>query len=153
MLPGGRVLLDGEDVSAAIRTPEVTAGSSEWAVVRPVRERLVELQRAFAAGRDMVTEGRDQGTVVFPDAARKFFIWASVEERVARRRREMEARGERVDEAELRQAVEARDARDASRDLAPMRPAEDAIWLDTTGLTLEEVVAAMEREVRRLLAP
>jgi cytidylate kinase len=149
MPPGGRVVLDGEEVTALIRTPEVTAASSELAALPLVRQRLVALQRACAAGRDLVCEGRDQGTVVFPDAGCKFFLIADLEERVRRRQREMEERGEVVDAPTLRRDVEARDRRDAGRDVAPMKPAEDAILLDSTTLTIEQVVDSMELEVRR----
>jgi cytidylate kinase len=151
MPPGGRVILNGEDITGLIRTPEVTAASSEVAAVHVVRHFLVRIQRAIAAGRDMVCEGRDQGTVVFPDAGCKFFLTADVEERVRRRQREMEARNEAVDLAALRQAVEVRDRRDAERDLAPMRPADDAVELNTTAYTPEEVVDLLEQEVRRRL--
>jgi cytidylate kinase len=149
MPPGGKVMLDGEDVSGAIRTPEVSAASSEVAALAAVRSALCDLQRAVARGRDMVCEGRDQGTVVFPDAGCKFFLTASPDERARRRQREMEARGEAVDFAALRAALEVRDRRDAGRDVAPMRPAADAVLLDSTGLSLDEVVGRMEQEVRR----
>jgi cytidylate kinase len=147
-LPAGRVLLDGEDVSAAIRTPEVTAATAAAADSPVVRRRLAELQRAIAAGRDMVCEGRDQGTVVFPDAVCKFFLVADPEERARRRQRELEARHEPVDFAALLAAIQERDRRDAARDIAPMRPADDAILLDTTRLSLAEVVDRMETECR-----
>ncbi|HXG13387.1 MAG TPA: (d)CMP kinase [Gemmataceae bacterium] len=148
-MPPGRVLLNGEDVTAAIRTAEVTAASAAVADSPVVRRRLVELQRQLAQGRDIVCEGRDQGTLVFPDAACKFFLTADPVERARRRQREMLARGEAVDLAELLRAQEARDRRDAARDLAPMVPAPDAIHLDSTHLTLEQVVDRMEEEVRR----
>jgi cytidylate kinase len=148
-MPPGRVLLNGEDVTAAIRTAEVTAASAPVADSPVVRRRLVELQRQLAQGRDIVCEGRDQGTLVFPDAACKFFLTADPVERARRRQREMLARGEAVDLAELLRAQEARDRRDAARDLAPMVPAPDAIHLDSTHLTLEQVVDRMEEEVRR----
>src|SRR5919201_384690 len=111
-MPPGRVLLDGEDVSELIRTPEVTRGSSVVAAVPAVRRRLVEVQRAIAAGRDMVCEGRDQGTVAFPDAGRKFFLTADAEERLRRRLKEMADKGDVVDPEALRQALEERDRRD-----------------------------------------
>jgi cytidylate kinase len=149
MPPDGRVVLDGEDVTGLIRTPEVTAASSELAVVPAVRRRLAELQRTCAAGRDMVCEGRDQGTVVFPDAGCKFFLTADPAERVRRRQRELTARGRAVDLDALRRDVAERDQRDAGRALAPMRPAADAVVLDSTALTLEQVVDHMEQEVRR----
>lgn len=149
---GGRVVLDGDDVSAAIRTPAVSAGSSVVAASAVVRPYLAALQRRVAAGRDMVCEGRDQGTVVFPDAACKFFLTADPEERLRRRARELEAKGETVDLEVLRMAQMERDARDATRALAPMRPAADAIHLDSTSKTLDDVVKQMEEMVRRRLA-
>jgi cytidylate kinase len=148
-MPPGRVLLGGEDVSERIRTPEVTAGTGKVASSPAVRRRLVELQRAIAAGRDMVSEGRDQGTIVFPHAARKFFLFADPTERARRRHREMLGRGVTVAWEEVLAAQQARDARDAARDIAPMVPAPDAVLLDSTGLTLEQVVHRMEQEVRR----
>jgi cytidylate kinase len=148
-MPPGRVVLDGEDVTVLIRTAEVTAASAAVADSPAVRRRLVELQRAAAAGQDMVSEGRDQGTVVFPDAACKFFLTADPVERARRRQREMEERGEAVEPAVLRQALEDRDRRDAARDLAPMRPAADALVLDSTHLRLDQVVDRLEAEVRR----
>lgn len=148
-MPPGRVLLGGEDVTGLIRTAEITAASGPIADNPAVRRRLVELQRAIAQGRDMVTEGRDQGTIVFPDAACKFFLVADPAERARRRQREMAARGEVLDLDAVLRAQEARDQRDARRDLAPMRPARDAVILDTTHLALAQVVDRMEQEVRR----
>jgi len=152
-LPPGRVLLNGEDVTPEIRTAEVTAATQPVADSPVVRRRLVQVQRAIAAGRDMVCEGRDQGTVVFPEAGCKFFLVADPLERARRRQREMAARGEAVDFAALLQAQEARDRRDAARDLAPMRPAADAVVLDSTALTLDEVVDRMEAAVRARRTP
>jgi cytidylate kinase len=145
----GHILLGGEDVSGLIRTPEVSAGASVVAASAVVRPRLVELQRLVARGRDMVCEGRDQGTVVFPDAGCKFFLTAQAEERLRRREAELKERGQVVDVSALRRGQEERDHRDASRELAPMKPADDAVILDSTGLTLEQVVERMEEEVRR----
>ena len=150
-MPPGRVLLGGEDVTAAIRTPQVTAATSPVADNKVVRQHLVGLQRTIVAGRDMVCEGRDQGTVVFPDAGCKFFLKADPAERARRRQREMEARGETVDFGALLRAQEERDRRDAARDLAPMVPAADAVILDSSHLSLVQVVDLMEREVRRCL--
>jgi CMP/dCMP kinase len=151
-MPPGRVLLNGEDVTGAIRTPEVTAGTGKVASSPAVRRRLVQLQRGLAAGRDVVCEGRDQGTIVFPDAACKFFLVADPAERARRRHAEMLARGQAVPWEEVLAAQEARDALDAARDIAPMVPAADALLLDSTGLTLEQVVDRMEQEVRRCSA-
>jgi cytidylate kinase len=148
-MPDGRVVLDGEDVSAAIRTPEVSQGASQVAASAVVRPFLAGLQRQIASGRDIVCEGRDQGTVVFPDAGCKFFLTADAEERLRRRADELGARGQEVDLDELRRAQAERDERDAGRELAPMRPADDAVLVDTTGLGPEQVLDTLEREVRR----
>jgi cytidylate kinase len=150
-MPPGRVVLDGEDVTEVIRTPEVSASASRVATNAMVRAHLAELQRRLAAGRNMVCEGRDQGTVVFPNASCKFFLVADPAERARRRQRESAARGEALTWEDVLRAQEIRDRRDASRDLAPMVPAADAIRLDTTDLTLDEVVARLEQEVRRCL--
>lgn len=125
---GDRVLLDGEDVSAVIRTPEAAQAASRVATDPAVREALVAKQRELIAGADWVAEGRDIGTVVAPGAEVKVWLTASPEERA--RRRELPVQ-------ELRE----RDERDASRDVAPMKPAEDAVEVDTTGLGIDEVVA------------
>jgi cytidylate kinase len=147
-MPPGHVLLDGEDVTAAIRTAPVTAASRAIADSPVVRKRLVAMQRALAAGRDFVTEGRDQGTIVFPDAVCKFFLVADPVERARRRHRDMLARGESITLDEVLAAQQTRDARDAARDIAPMVPAADAVVLDSTALTQEQVVERMEAEVR-----
>jgi cytidylate kinase len=147
-IPGDKVLLNGEDVSAAIRTEEVTGATGAAADSPIVRRRLAELQRGIAAGRNLVCEGRDQGTIVFPDAVCKFFLVANPEERARRRQRELEARGQPVDFAVMRAAIDERDRRDAARDIAPMRPAADAVVLDSTRLSLEQIVDRMEIECR-----
>lgn len=152
MLPG-RVVLNGEDVSTAIRTEVVTRATGAVADSPVVRRYLAARQREIAQGRDIVCEGRDQGTVVFPDAACKFFLTASLQERARRRQRELAARGEQVSLAEVLAALEERDRRDAARDLAPMRPAADAVVVDSTGKTPEEVLAVLEAEARRRRPP
>jgi CMP/dCMP kinase len=152
-MPPGRVLLDGEDVTAEIRTEKVTKATGAIADSPTVRRRLGEMQRAIALGRRVVSEGRDQGTVVFPHAVCKFFLSAAVEERARRRQAEMAARGEAVELAELLPMIEARDRRDAARELAPMVPAADAVVVDGTGLSLDQVVDRMEAEVLRRLPP
>src|SRR5437868_4836544 len=148
-MPPGRVLLGGVDVSQQIRTVEVTARSGAVADNPVVRKHLAALQRRIADGRDIVCEGRDQGTVVFPDAACKFFLVADPLERARRRHRELLARGEAVTLDEVLRAQQERDDRDAARALGPMVPAPDAVVLDSTALTPEQVVARMEEEVRR----
>ena len=145
----GRVLLNGEDVSQKIRAGTVTAASGAVADSPLVRRCLVEWQRQIAAGRNMVCEGRDQGTVVFPQAECKFFLVAQPEERARRRQRDMAARGETIAWDEVLNAQELRDARDRERDLAPMIPASDAIILDSTQLTMDQVVERMEQHVRQ----
>jgi cytidylate kinase len=148
-MPPGRVLLNGEDVSREIRAGIITAASGAVADSPIVRRRLVELQRQIAAGRNMVCEGRDQGTIVFPDAACKFFLIANPQERARRRQREMANRGENIPWDQVLEAQEVRDARDRQRDIAPMVPAPDAVILDTTQLALEQVVERMEQHVRQ----
>lgn len=142
-----RVLADGEDVTSAIRRPEIGQLASTVSAHPEVREHLVRAQRAMARGRDLVMEGRDIGTVVFPDAPVKFFVTADATARARRRRGELAAGG--LDPAsvdvEAEQAV--RDARDSTRVHAPLRQAPDAVVLETTHMTLEEVVEAMHRVV------
>jgi len=144
-----RVFLDGEDVSEAIRSREVTRLSRHAADNPAVRGRLVELQRAVAGGKDMVTEGRDQGTVVFPDARCKVFLTASPEERAARRVRDLEARGESATLAEVLGEQERRDRRDSSRSVGPLLKASDAVELNTDGMTPEQVVDRLVELVRQ----
>ena len=148
-MPPGRVLLNDEDVTSAIRSVEVTNASGVIASSRIVCQHLVGLQRAAAAGRDLVCEGRDQGTIVFPDAACKFFLVAEPTERARRRQGEMAKRGDVQSLEEVLRAQDERDRGDAARDIAPMVPAADAIMLDSTGLALEQVVDRMEQEVRQ----
>jgi cytidylate kinase len=149
----GRVFLDDEDVTAAIRTAQVTRASGRIADSPVVRRSLAALQRALASGRNIVAEGRDQGTVVFPEAASKFFLVADPMERARRRQREMAGRGETLPLEEVLRAQEERDRRDTTRDIAPMVPAADALVLDTTHKSLDEIVDLMEKEVRRKWQP
>jgi cytidylate kinase len=148
-MPAGRIIVNDLDVSASIRTAEVADAVGPIADSPIVRRRLDAIQRQVAAGRNIVTEGRDQGTIVFLDAGCKFFLVADPRERALRRQREMTARGDAVDFERLLASIIARDARDAARDLAPMKPADDAVVLDSTALTLDQVVDRMEAEVRR----
>src|SRR5262249_34428471 len=148
-LPPGKFILNAEDVTGAIRKIEVTTASGQVADSRAVREYLVAEQRRIAAGRNMVCEGRDQGTIVFPDALCKFFLIADPLERARRRKKEMAQRGETLSREEVLKAQAARDRRDQARDLAPMVPAPDAIIIDSTNRSKEEVVALMEAEVRK----
>lgn len=132
---GDRVVADGEDVTEAIRTPEMTAKASEVAADPSVRAKLVDMQRALIAGGDWVAEGRDIGTVVAPDAEVKVFLTADSRERARRRAAELG-----VDVAGVLAGLAERDARDSQRVHAPLVPAADAVPLDSTGLSLDEVV-------------
>lgn len=145
---GDRLIVDGNDVTDRLRTPEVTSAASRVAVLPMVREALVKLQREAARGKNMVTEGRDQGTVVFPKAGCKFFLTADQKERARRRALELEEQGQTVDLEEVLNQIVERDERDASRDIAPLKPAEDALIIDSTSLEFEEVLARLEQIVR-----
>ncbi|HEO70648.1 MAG TPA: (d)CMP kinase [Candidatus Hydrogenedentes bacterium] len=135
------VKVDGRDVSEAIRTPEVTREVYRLDQNPEVRERLVALQRAFGESQPTVAEGRDIGTVVFPEARCKIFLDASLDERVRRRAADLHARGIVVDLEALRDEIAERDRRSRERAVSPLRRADDAIWVDTTDMTQEEVVA------------
>lgn len=151
-MPGNRVLLNGRDVSSAIRMPRVTEASHEISDSPVVRRHLAQLQRQMATGRNIVCEGRDQGTIVFPDAECKFFMTADPVERARRRHQELLARGVNMPLDEVLRSQQARDQRDSERALAPMVPATDALVLDTTHQTLDQVVERMEQETRRCQA-
>lgn len=137
---GGRVFLNGEDVSAQIRTPEAGHYSSVFSARRPVRDFLMPAQRASAEDCDLVAEGRDMTTVVFPGAWRKFFIDASNEERARRRYLQLKQNGVPATEEDAMRDVILRDKRDSERDIAPLAKAPDAVLIDTTGTPLEEVM-------------
>ncbi len=143
-----KLFVDGEDVSVVIRTPQVSQLSSPVSAIPAVREHLVAAQRRMAERIPVVMEGRDIGTVVFPDAAVKVFLTASAEERARRRYQQRLERGEEASYEEILAAQLERDRRDCSRAVAPLRKAEDAIEIDSDGLTADEVVA----EVMKLLA-
>jgi CMP/dCMP kinase len=135
------VLLDGADITTAIRTPEVDDAVSVVASMPEVRSAMVAQQHRIAAdARAIVLEGRDIGTVVFPDAEVKVFLTASAEERARRRHVEMAGRGHSVDEGSVLVGLQRRDHADSSREAAPLVAAEDAVMLDTTGLSVDEVV-------------
>jgi cytidylate kinase len=138
-----RVLADGEDVTDAIRTPDISDGASRVSAHPPVRAALLGLQRRLAAAGDLVAEGRDMGTVVFPDAPAKFFLTASPAERARRRAQELAASGRPVDLDAVLQEMFARDQRDTTREVSPLRRANDAILIDSESLNAEEVVDRM----------
>lgn len=133
------VYLDGEDVSGVIRTPEVSKAASDISALPPVRHAMVDLQRIIAAKQDTVLDGRDVGTFVLPNAEHKFFLTASVEERAKRRYKELVGRGENCDFEKIRKDIETRDYNDSHRALAPLKKADDAVEVDTTFMTIEEV--------------
>ncbi|MCH5377076.1 MAG: (d)CMP kinase, partial [Planctomycetes bacterium] len=133
-LQGEKVFVDGQDITGQIRTNEVSHAASVIARHPQVRESLVRLQRQFAAGKQIVSEGRDQGTVVFPDAACKFFLEARPEVRAERRHEQLLAAGDFSDLESLIKEIRERDERDANRPVAPLRPADDAERIDTSDL-------------------
>jgi cytidylate kinase len=147
----GRMLLGEEDLTELIRGAEVTQASKFVADSPSVRQRLMTWQRAFAAESNVVTEGRDQWTLVFPDAIRKFYLTASDQERARRRFAEYEARGETASFESVLHGQRDRDARDATRVIAPMKPAADAVVIDTTGLTIDDVIDRMVIEIKERL--
>jgi cytidylate kinase len=148
-IDGERILLDGRDVSDEIRTPEISALTSRLTTLRVVRDKVTPLQRQAAARGGVVLEGRDTGTVVCPDAEVKFYLDASLAERARRRRAELAARGEALDPAAVEAELAARDRQDTTRVLAPLRRAPGAIVVDSSELTVEQVVARMLEAIER----
>ncbi|MBJ6800401.1 (d)CMP kinase [Geomonas propionica] len=146
-----RVLANGEDVSREIRTEEIGLLTSAISARKPVREALLTMQRAMGAKGGVILEGRDIGTVVFPDAEVKFFLSASAEERGRRRYLELAARGDQATLEETIAKVIQRDQQDEGREHAPLRQAEDALAIDSTTLSIDEVLAVMENTVRKRL--
>jgi cytidylate kinase len=146
-----RVLANGQDVTALIRTPEMSLLTSRISALKPVREAMMQAQRRMGARGGVVLEGRDIGTVVFPDADLKFFLSASAEERGRRRYLELAAKGQQVSLADTVQAVAERDLQDSQRELAPLRMAADAIAIDSSGRTIDEVLDSMVNACRTKL--
>ncbi len=143
-----RVFAGGEEVSTAIRTPEISDGASRVSALPEVRAALLGIQRRLGAAGGVVVEGRDIGTVVFPDARAKFFLTADTDERTRRRVAEMKAAGRPVDPAQTRAEIVARDERDSNRATAPLRRADDAIEIDSSAMGPDEVVDRMAAIVR-----
>lgn len=135
-----RILLEGEDVTDTIRTEECGKSASIVAALPSVRTALLARQRAFHHPPGLIADGRDMGTVVFPDANVKYYLTASVEERAERRYKQLKEKGMSVNLASLSVEIAARDDRDANRSVAPLKPADDAIVVDTTNMSIEEVV-------------
>jgi cytidylate kinase len=147
-----KVLLDGEDVTEQIRSPEVTTAVSSVSSVRDVRQALVKEQRRLGKDGGVVLEGRDIGTVVFPDADLKIFMVASIEARALRRQRELAAKGISTDLEALMREIRERDEKDSSREESPLRKADDAIVLDTTSLTIDEQVEFVVQKAQERIA-
>lgn len=143
-----RVFVDGEDLTAALRTPHISSGASIVSAHGPVRSALTDLQRSFGDRWDVVMEGRDIGTVIFPDADVKIFLTASAEERARRRLLDYEAAGDGKTFDEVLADIHRRDARDSGREVAPLKPADDAIMVDCTAMGIDEVVAHIVSLVR-----
>lgn len=144
-----RVILEGEDVSRSIRNERVGAGASVVAAIPAVRDALLERQRAFREAPGLVADGRDMGTVVFTDAPLKVFLTASATERANRRYRQLLEKGENANLASLLDEIVARDERDMNRSVAPLVPAVDALQIDSTSLSIEEVLETVMTEARK----
>jgi len=148
-LPAGtRIMLDGEDVTEDLRSPEVSAAASAVAALGPVRERMVEIQRALGADGGIVAEGRDIGSVVFPDAEVKIYLDADLRTRAVRRKKELNGKGMRVELARVERDIRSRDKSDAGRRHSPLVVPDGAAIIDTTDLTIEEQIEEVLREVR-----
>lgn len=145
---GSVVFLDGQNVSDEIRKHHVSKMASDISALKCVREYMVNLQRKIAASRDSVLDGRDIGTVVLPNAEYKFYLTASVEERAHRRFLELSQKGEQCDEAKIKADIEARDYNDMHRQHSPLKKADDAIEIDSTAYSIEEVKDVMLRIIR-----
>jgi cytidylate kinase len=144
-----RAFLDGEDVSDAIRTPELAMVASRVSAEPEVRKKLTEMQRAIGSRGAIVAEGRDMGTVVFPEAKYKFFLDATPEERARRRQKQLQEKGQKVEFEKLVAQIQKRDRDDSSRSLAPLQPAADAVVIDSSQMSIDEVVSFMLKAVRR----
>lgn len=135
-----KILLDARDVTSSIRQPSITRLVSDIAKIKGIREVMLGLQRRLGRLRDSVLDGRDIGTVVFPDADKKFYIDAEFEERVKRRYKELKELGQNITPEDIENDLKNRDNIDSTREFAPLKRAEDAIYIDTTNLTIEEMV-------------
>lgn len=146
-----RVILNGDDVSDFIRTPEVSMGASRVSAIPEVREFLFELQQKIARENNCVMDGRDIGTVVLPNAELKVFLTASAEERARRRCKELLEKGEDISFEEVLSDIEQRDYNDSHRDIAPLKQADDAVLLDTSDLNLEESIEALTHLIQEVM--
>lgn len=144
----GDIILDGEIVNSLIRTSEVSQLASKCSALPQVREKLVEIQRAMGSRKSVIMDGRDIGTNVLKDAEYKFFLTASAEERAERRHKELLEKGETITFEEVLHDIEQRDHNDMTRKLNPLRKADDALELDTTGMNIDQVTEAVLKEIK-----
>lgn len=142
------VILNGEDITDKIRTPEISRLSSDIAIKRAVREKLVELQRNIGGAGNIVAEGRDMGTYVFPDADFKFFLEAPLDERAKRRCKQLRESGTKSAFREVKNELETRDRQDRERSESPLHPSPNAVIIDTTNLLADEVISMIIKEVQ-----
>ncbi len=145
---GGRVFLDGEDVSECIRNQEISELASLSSALPPVRKKLVALQQAMAKRKSLVMDGRDIATVVIPDAEYKFFLTASARVRALRRAKEYEAKGLPCDPVQIEAEINARDRRDSNREHSPLRKADGAIEIDSSDMSIDEVIRVMKGYIK-----
>ena len=145
---GGKTILDGEDISDRIRTQEISRKASECSALAPVRAKLVELQKKMGSTKSVIMDGRDIGTVVLKDAELKIYLTASAEERAERRYKELLLKGEDISYEKVLADMQERDYNDMHREITPLRKAADAIELDTTGMSIDEVTEYILRKVK-----
>jgi cytidylate kinase len=148
---GERIFLNDKDVSSSITQPEISERASQFSALGSVRERMVDLQRAAGAAGGIVMEGRDVGTVIFPDAELKFFLSADVAVRARRRFEELKANGATTSLNEVLERLIDRDRRDSARELAPLKQADDAIAIDATKFSADDVVAAIKKKIDAII--
>lgn len=146
-----RVILEGQDCTDVICTESIGSQASQVSQFDKVRSALLKRQRDFDQPPGLIAEGRDMGTVVFPNASIRFFLVASVEERAKRRFKQLKEKGINVKMDDLKQEIAERDERDTNRAAAPLKPADDAIMIDTTGLSVEEVIFRMQAEISQVM--
>lgn len=145
----GKTYMDGQVMGQEIRTPEISKQASDCSALAIVRKRLVELQQKMGENKSVIMDGRDIGTVVFPDAEYKFYITASAEERAKRRYRELVEKGQDVNYEQILKDINARDHQDMTREVTPLRKADDAVEIDTTDMTIEEVTEFICKEMMK----
>lgn len=147
---GGQITyLDGEDVSKSIRENVISLKASDISAHKCIREKLVDLQREIASSTDCILDGRDIGTNVLPNCKHKFYITASIDVRTERRYKELIERGQSVDKSALKEEIALRDYNDSHREFAPLKQAEDAIYVDTSNMSIDEVIDVVIKNIKR----